>query len=99
MLAESAEGGHVHFTTVDAPPLPPPARHVAFRAAHAHVASASAAAPAAHLPREAKTEIVLTAPMQGAPSVPIERERTRRPRAPWEEGRGEKRHAPPPSEG
>ena len=36
---------------------------------------------------DAKAEVALAAPLQGAPAVPHPRERTRRPRAPWEEGR------------
>ena len=51
-------------------------------------AAALAAAAMQKPSLEQITEVVLTAPLQGHQAVPVPRERTRRPRAPWEERNG-----------
>jgi hypothetical protein len=91
VLAEAAEATDVRFTTVEAPtmPLPPSAWTHAGAVAGAGAVSASpaaAAAAATPIDAEARAEVALSAPLQGAPAVPQPRERTRRTRAPWEEG-------------
>lgn len=60
---------------------------------------ADALAPPPQDPQE-KVEVVLQAPLKGAPAVPNPRERTRRVKAPWEEGRprGEAKRKAPESE-
>ena len=101
VLAESGEGADVRFTTVESPSTqhhPHAAMSTALgassAAAHPHPASPPAstsastatATPAVGLgDAEARAEVALQAPLQGAPSVPQPRERTRRPRAPWED--------------
>ena len=57
------------------------AREAALRVVEEELRAAAAGKPT----NEQITEVVLTAPLQGHQSVPVKRERQRRPRAPWEE--------------
>ena len=83
VLAECVDCAEVRFTMVESPSAPSYRARKTVEAADA----ACVAAGSRETDAESRAELALRAPLQGAPSVPQPRIRTRRPRAPWEEGR------------